>query len=264
MSKLWKKSSRQWLPGGSLFPQRRASSTARRLQLPSAWTRLPVHAPSSRFASPQTRRQLVTLAIETSCDDTCVAVLEKNSAGFARLHFNEKITSDNRAFHGIHPLNAVVSHSEHLAPLVREALRALPKAADAGSAQEVCGGKTLLVDGCLRVKPDFVSVTRGPGMQSNLATGLNVAKGLAIAWDVPLLAVNHMQAHALTPQLVGALRDKEMDQARDRGSEEAGDEGPRGPRFPFLSLLVSGGHTILEYNTFFLGWGGVCKLLKPP
>ncbi|KAI8950955.1 glycoprotease family-domain-containing protein [Xylaria longipes] len=234
MSKLWR-SSRQCLPGGNLFPQR-PSSTARQPR-PSSSTRL-----RPRFSSQQTRRQLVTLAIETSCDDTCVAILEKTSAGAARLHFNEKITSDNRAFRGVHPVAAVISHTEHLAPLVQRALRALPKAAGIGSAQE---GGSLSVDGCLRLKPNFVSVTRGPGMTSNLATGLNLAKGLAVAWDVPLLAVNHMQAHALTPQLVSALQDNKTDQAQDPASETTETGGPRGPQFPFLSLLVSGGHTIL-------------------
>ncbi|KAI0458657.1 glycoprotease family-domain-containing protein [Xylaria acuta] len=262
MSKLWK-SSRQCLPGGSLFPQP-PSSTSTHLR--------------PRLPSQQTRRQLVTLAIETSCDDTCVAILEKNSAGVAHLHFNEKITSDNRAFHGVHPINAVVSHTKHLAPLVQKSLRALPEVADADSAQEGGNIKSLSVDGRLRMKPDFVSVTRGPGMMSNLAAGLNVAKGLAIAWDVPLVAVNHMQAHALTPQLVGALQDKKTDQARDATSEEAGNGGPRGPQFPFLSLLVSGGHTILgkefrshsllvlmgfRVQSFLSGRHRAYRLLKP-
>lgn len=66
---------------------------------------------------------------------------------------------------------------------------------------------------------------------ANLAVGLNMAKGLAVAWDVPLVGVHHMQAHALTPRLVRAL-----DQLH-------------GPEFPFLSLLVSGGHTQLVHST---------------
>ncbi|KAI0489683.1 glycoprotease family-domain-containing protein [Xylaria cf. heliscus] len=246
MRRLCCKSLRRYLPGGSQFPQRPSSSTTTRQLRPLLATSTYLR-PARLPSQPTGRRQLVTLAIETSCDDTCVAILEKDSAGLARLHFNEKVTSDNRAFRGVHPINAVVSHTEHLAPLVRKALQALPKAAGDGgsSAQEGGNDKHLSVDGCLRLKPDFVSVTRGPGMVSNLATGLNVAKGLAIAWDVPLVAVNHMQAHALTPQLVGALQDRKTGQAGDQASEEAGNGGPRGPHFPFLSLLVSGGHTIL-------------------
>ena len=186
--------------------------------------------------APSPRRHLVTLAIETSCDDTCVAVLEKHPlTGAARLHFNKKITSDNRAYGGVHPLTAVLSHTANLAGLVRDAVPHLPSG-----------------------KPDFVTVTRGPGMISNLSNGLATAKGLAVAWGVPLLGVNHMQAHALTPRLVSAL---ELGQRAWPGAEEgagaavsgpdpvdgdvAGLRSQHQPEFPFLSLLVSGGHTML-------------------
>ncbi|KAI1636553.1 glycoprotease family-domain-containing protein [Biscogniauxia mediterranea] len=194
--------------------------------------------------STRTRGSLLTLAIETSCDDTCVAVLERLPSGAARLHFNRKVTSDHRAFGGVHPLTAVLSHTAHLAPLVQEAFRALPRESNDSN------DRTLWVDGVARARPDFVSVTRGPGMSSNLATGLNTAKGMAIAWDVPLLAVNHMQAHALTPRLVSALA-KTRKGAEDRRTTEGkrGDEkviaDEPSPTFPFLSLLVSGGHTML-------------------
>ncbi|KAK4973299.1 Mitochondrial tRNAs modification protein, partial [Elasticomyces elasticus] len=98
---------------------------------------------------------------------------------------------------------------------------------------------SLAKSGAKRLKrPDFVSVTRGPGMRSNLAVGLDTAKGLALAWDVPLLAVHHMQAHALTPRLVSALATK----------DDFGDATVT-PAFPFLTLLVSGGHTMLLSST---------------
>lgn len=90
-----------------------------------------------------------------------------------------------------------------------------------------------------KMKPDFISVTRGPGMRSSLTTGLDTAKGLAVAWQIPLIAVNHMQAHALTPRLVSAL--SEFSSTVDQGS-------PCDPDFPFLSLLVSGGHTLLVHS----------------
>jgi len=115
----------------------------------------------------QRSRYLMTLAIETSCDDTSVAVLEKRTCQntgltAAKLHFHKKITANNVAFNGIHPLVALESHQENLAQLVSEAIEHLP-------------------DNTL---PDFVSVTRGPGMRSNLFTGLDTAKGLAVAWRV--------------------------------------------------------------------------------
>jgi tRNA A37 threonylcarbamoyltransferase TsaD len=159
----------------------------------------------------------VTLAIETSCDDTCVAVLEKRGSR-AKLLLNTKHTSDNRKFGGVEPITAVESHTANLARLVQVATRALPQA---------------------RRKPDFVSVTRGPGMTASLSVGLSMAKGLAVAWDVPLVGVHHMQAHALTPRLVRALEPPPSEQ------EGRGFDPQPSPSFPFLSLLVSGGHTQL-------------------
>ncbi|KAI2624811.1 glycoprotease family-domain-containing protein [Xylaria nigripes] len=232
----------QWLPRriGSLPRHLFSSSTIRRPRpsSSSSW-------PCSTCLEPhhQNRRQLLTLAIETSCDDTCVAILEKDATGAARLHFNEKITSDNRDFGGIHPLVAIVSHTAHLGPLVEKALRALPEAARDGSVEY---GSVLSVDGQPRLKPDFVSVTRGPGMQTNLGVGLHTAKGLAIAWGVPLMAVNHMQAHAITPRLVSALDKKKADSGPD--TESAPESASKRPQFPFFSLLVSGGHTMLVHS----------------
>lgn len=219
------------------------------------------------------KRQLLTLAIETSCDDTCVAVLEKEAGpgGAAWLRFNGKVTSDNRQFGGVHPTTAVESHLKCLATMVREAMRALPEVEDpavsvpvpgrsTGTGDEDGGGNrsvdvregenVIYVDGRARRKPDFVAVTRGPGMMSNLATGLNTAKGLAVAWDVPLLAVNHMQAHALTPRLVSALEAGERQQQEEQtptDTRETQTQTQKGesPSFPFLSLLVSGGHSLL-------------------
>lgn len=183
----------------------------------------------------------MTLAIETSCDDTSVAILEKHDSEAltpdateaATLHFHEKITSDNRATRGIDPVVALVSHQANLAGLIAKALRSLPlrKRSDSSPVIQDVGEDR---DGRSRKKPDFVTVTRGPGMRSNLAVGLDTAKGLALAWQVPLLAVNHMQAHALTPRLIDALESDIKDSGK--------------PAFPFLTLLVSGGHTMLVHS----------------
>lgn len=208
------------------------------------------------FGPGASRRALLTLAIESSCDDTCVAILDKAPAtGAARLLFNRKITSDNRDFRGVHPLNAVLSHTTALAPLLREALASLPEATPAGGPDDDTRRRQLWAAGALRRKPDFVTVTRGPGMTSNLATGLNTAKGLAAAWDVPLVGVNHMQAHALTPRLVAALDRGVATPAPSDASgasttaattaDATAHAAAHEPAFPFLSLLVSGGHTLL-------------------
>jgi N6-L-threonylcarbamoyladenine synthase len=161
-------------------------------------------------------------------------VLEKHN-NKSQLHFHSKITSDNRATQGIHPLVALESHQKNLATLVHTAFESFPVQ---GSAIAHLGN-TLLVDrgkgAVLRKKPDFITVTRGPGMRANLNTGLETAKGLAVAWQIPLLGVNHMQAHALTPRLVSSLGVDDDSKILD-------------PAFPFLSLLVSGGHTMLVHT----------------
>lgn len=195
-----------------------------------ATVRLPFSA--QRFQS------LLTLAIETSCDDTCVAVLEKNESGAARLLFNKKITSDHKAFGGIHPLMAVKGHVRHLAGLVDEAIQALPKCESYSSPSYLYVGSA---KHRLRI-PDFISVTRGPGMPTNLSVGLSMAKGLATAWQTPLLGIHHMQAHALTPRMFRPLA---LWEEEDTQESAASTPLPPPVNFPFLSLLVSGGHTLL-------------------
>lgn len=128
---------------------------------------------------------------------------------------------------------AVNAHQQNLATLVEDSLSSLP-AVDHIDDQH--GSEPLHVhaaDGksVRRKRPDFISVTRGPGITAALASGLDTAKGLAVAWQVPLVGVNHMQAHALTPRLVSCM--------------ESGPKQKVEPRFPYLSLLVSGGHTML-------------------
>ena len=139
------------------------------------------------------------------------------------------------------------SHQRNLAALIAKALPGLPKAPQShsgtnhgiqiGAHGAIGAVQDLAIPVCsngrymLRHKPDFISVTRGPGLRSCLATGVDTAKGLSVAWQIPLLGVNHMQAHALTPRLVSALK-------------HSANRNPA-PAFPFLSLLVSGGHTLL-------------------
>lgn len=167
----------------------------------------------------------------------------------AALHFHEKVTSDNSKFAGVHPLVAQDSHQRNLATLVAKALERLPLAANHDfEADREPGLREQAVKSnhpsaihvfsngryLLKQRPDFISVTRGPGLRSCLASGLDTAKGLAVAFQVPLIGVNHMQAHALTPRLASALK---------HGAKYDPD-----PAFPFLSLLVSGGHTLLVHS----------------
>ncbi|KNG47319.1 glycoprotease family protein [Stemphylium lycopersici] len=175
-------------------------------------------------------------------DDAC---RRYNGRPTAQLHFHKKVTSNNSQYQGVHPLVSLQSHQESLAILIRDAIQSLPSR----------HGKPLLekenqpgdTDIATKRLPDFISVTRGPGMRSNLFTGLDTAKGLAVAWQIPLVAVHHMQAHALTPRMVSAL-ESQTDPTSNETAMQAPTNADLVPDFPFLSVLASGGHTLLIHS----------------
>ena len=226
------------------------------------------HKERSQSSRGSEQWRLQTLAIETSCDDTSVAVLSISGHGDARLRtsvlFHEKITAKSEDYKGIHPIVALDSHQRELGVLVQRAILKLDPEFNSKhpivsrTYEERSTGPEGLHSHSAQVetKPDFVTVTRGPGMRSNLSVGLELAKGLAAAWRVPLVGIHHMQAHALTPRLCAALdasRDvlkPDSENNRDSHSKtkaHAIDWQSRDlePRFPFLSVLASGGHTLL-------------------
>lgn len=153
----------------------------------------------------------------------------KDAQARAKIHFLENVTADSHAHRGIHPILALESHQQNLASLVNKALTSLP---DAGNGEQTIR----LANGSWRRRPDFISATRGPGMRSNLSVGLDTGKALSVAWQIPMVGVHHMQAHLITPRLVSCL-------------EEGPSSGDASPPFPFLSILVSGGHSILVHST---------------
>ena len=210
------------------------------------------------------------LGIETSCDDTSVALLSvyKNdyecTEFYSNLRYHERVTADSAPYGGIHPIVALESHQRHLNSLVKRAIDHLPERQDDHISDKLKSE--------IKPQPDLIAVTRGPGMRSNLSVGLDLAKGLALAWDVPLVGVHHMQAHALTPRLCSVLKpeDESEEECDDECNEECEDEGedepgPESqgmlrpgdgdssvweyddvkPHFPFLTVLASGGHTML-------------------
>ncbi len=139
----------------------------------------------------------LTLGIETSCDDTGVAVLRGKREILAE--FLSSQIKDHARFGGVVPEFAARKHLENLLPLVDAALR------EAG-----VRGRDL----------DLIAVTRGPGLMGSLIVGVQAARALSQAWGVPAIGVNHLEGHLFAP-----LVDSE-------------DLEP-----PFLSLIVSGGHT---------------------
>ncbi|WP_421837125.1 tRNA (adenosine(37)-N6)-threonylcarbamoyltransferase complex transferase subunit TsaD [Novosphingobium sp.] len=146
------------------------------------------------------------LGIESSCDETAVAVIDGAGTTLAARIVAQRIASqdeEHRPYGGVVPEIAARAHAETLAPMVGAVLE------DAG---------LTLAD------MDAIAATAGPGLIGGVMVGLVTAKALAMAADRPLLAVNHLEGHALSARLAEP-----------------------GLAFPYLLLLASGGHCqILE------------------
>lgn len=142
----------------------------------------------------------IILAIESSCDDTSCAVL-KGDFVLSNYTANQKI---HEQYGGVVPELASRDHQKNIVPVVHEAL----KKANVELSQI-----------------NAIAVTRGPGLMGSLLVGLNFAKSLSLALNIPLIEVDHMQAHVLAHFIV--------------------DDEQKIPPFPFVCLTVSGGHTQL-------------------
>ena len=142
---------------------------------------------------------MLVLGIETSCDETGVAIYDTGQG--IRAHCLYSQIELHAPYGGVVPELASRDHIRKLLPLVDQTL------AEAG----VAGAEL-----------DAVAYTAGPGLIGAVLVGGTVATGLAMAWGIPAIPVHHMEAHLLAPML--------EDQS---------------PDFPFVALLVSGGHTLL-------------------
>lgn len=145
------------------------------------------------------------LGIETSCDETAAAVVEQG-----RIILSSVVASQvdlHAPYGGVFPEVASRQHILAIYPIIDQALQQAHIA---------------LVD------LDAIAVTRGPGLAGSLVVGMNAAKGLALASGLPLIGVNHLEAHIYSAWLFS------LDQ---RPTPE--------PQFPLLALIVSGGHTEL-------------------
>jgi len=140
------------------------------------------------------------LGIETTCDETAVSVVECNQEGEGRILSNEILSQikAHQAYGGVVPEIAARAHVEVVDILVRQAL-------------SVAGLKLSDMDG--------IAAAAGPGLIGGVMVGLTTGKALALVAKKPFLAVNHLEAHALSPRLTD------------------------GVRFPFILLLASGGHS---------------------
>lgn len=146
---------------------------------------------------------ILILGIETSCDETSAAVVADGSTVLSNVVASQ--VEIHQRFGGVVPEVASRQHIEVLNPVIKTAL------AEAGAGYD---------------NLDAVAVTQGPGLLGSLLVGLMAAKSLAFALNIPLVAVNHIEAHIYANFL----------------------ETPEVP-FPFVALVVSGGHTDLVYAT---------------
>jgi N6-L-threonylcarbamoyladenine synthase len=151
--------------------------------------------------------EVFILAIESSCDDTAAAVLH-NDKVLSNVVANQLI---HNQYGGVVPELASRAHQQNIVPVIDAALK------KAGIQKEQLSA---------------IAFTQGPGLMGSLLVGSSFAKSLALALQIPLIAVNHMHAHILAHFI--------------------SEEGFEKPTFPFLALTISGGHTqIVRVNDFF-------------
>src|ERR1700741_3439154 len=143
---------------------------------------------------------MLVLGIETTCDETAASVVERQSGGSGRILSNvvRSQTDEHARFGGVVPEIAARAHVDLLDGIVDRAMK------DAGVGYEQLSA---------------VAAAAGPGLIGGVIVGLTTAKAIALVHNTPLIAVNHLEAHALTPRLTVALA------------------------FPYCLFLASGGHT---------------------
>ncbi|OHX37682.1 tRNA (adenosine(37)-N6)-threonylcarbamoyltransferase complex transferase subunit TsaD [Methylomonas sp. LWB] len=142
---------------------------------------------------------MYVLGIETSCDETAVAVYHSNRGLIAHTLHSQIPT--HREYGGVVPELASRDHIRKLVPLIKCVLAEANLSADS-------------ING--------IAYTAGPGLMGALLVGAAAARGLAWSWQIPAIAVHHMEGHLLAPMLEAEP-----------------------PEFPFVALLISGGHTLL-------------------
>ena len=149
------------------------------------------------------------LGIESSCDDTAAAVI-KNNVLLSNITAGQAV---HEKYGGVVPELASRAHQQNIIPVVQEALR------EAGIDKSALSA---------------IAFTRGPGLLGSLLVGASFAKGFAQALDIPLIEVDHLQAHVLAHFISQGQADEKM------------------PDFPFLCLMVSGGNSqIILVKSYF-------------
>ncbi len=153
------------------------------------------------------KENIYILGIESSCDDTSAAVL-RNDRILSNVVADQKIHAE---YGGVVPELASRAHQQNIVPVVHQAIE------NAGISKDQLSA---------------IAFTRGPGLMGSLLVGTSFAKSLAYGLDIPLIDVNHMQAHILAHFI--------------------SEDEHKKPPFPFLAMTISGGHTqIVKVTSHF-------------
>jgi len=165
-------------------------------------------------------KSIVILGIESSCDETAAAVMRNDLLLSNIIAGQETI---HHYFGGVVPELASRAHQQKIIPVVAEALN---------------------VAKVTKNDLDAIAFTRGPGLMGALLVGVSFAKSMALALEIPLIEVNHMQGHVLAH----FIRKNEHPKPNNENNTSV---PHRTPTFPFLCLTVSGGHTqIIRVNDY--------------
>lgn len=196
---------------------------------------------------------MIILSIETSCDESALSIMRATGT-MKKPKFN--IMADNVAsqikihaeYGGVFPALAKREHGKALTPLFIKTLndgglfKEANKEWDSKTKKKIEEALSrepeLLIDFLREFKKikkpkiDLIAVTTGPGLEPALWVGISFAKALSILWDIPVIPVNHMEGHVISPLLLSNIEKRE-------------DEKTINVSFPALALLISGGHTEL-------------------
>ncbi len=184
------------------------------------------------------------LAIETSCDETAISIV--NATGGDTPNFNilgNTVASQadlHATYGGVFPMMAKREHSKNIVPVLIETLRAAYMYDEFKTLNTLSDEVVALLDRepelleiCKEYLPhiskpniDAIVVTSGPGLEPALWVGINFAKVLGTLWNIPVVPINHMEGHIMSPLLDSASSTNKV-------------------TFPALALLISGGHTEL-------------------
>jgi N6-L-threonylcarbamoyladenine synthase len=171
---------------------------------------------------------MIILAIESSCDDTSVALVKVTRGKFEIL---KELTASQIAIHkkygGVVPEIAGRMHAEKIMPLIEEVI------------SEIKNHKSEIIN-----HPDVICVTSGPGLITGLLVGVEAAKTLSYLWNIPLVGVNHIEGHIHSVEIRNP-KSEILNKSKIQNQKLINQLTNKPINYPALALIASGGHTEL-------------------